>query len=271
MRRFLKKLHEAQLEPGLPVTLWWAWRTLGFARPAALTGRVRVGRESARLEWQHAGELLQALSIFSAENAWNHWQPGHEIRTVLDVGANIGQTLAYWKMRFPSARIAAVEMMPDNVARIRRQEALNGWNFDVMPVAATATAESVEVRLSEANSRNRLESVVETSAVRDRLRPETVRVPGLPLAAIMDRLGLAAVDLMKVDIEGAEVGLIADLPNWAPRVRSLIIEIHDNVDPAWARRQLAAAGFRVEGLDAPGNPEWVCVRESGPILQPVIA
>ena len=268
MRKFVQKLVRARVGPKLPVAAWWAWRTLGFARPAAFTGRVGVGARTANLEWMQTGELLQALSIFGPENAWNRWQPGHDIRTVLDVGANIGQTLAYWKLRFPGARIAAVEMMPDNLGRIRRQEELNGWKFGVVAVAATDTAAAVRVRLSHANSRNRLEDIVESSAVRDNLRTETISVPGLPLAAIMDRLDFATVDLMKVDIEGAEVNLLRDIRNWSPRVRHLLIEVHDNVDRMWAKAQLEAAGFSLRPLVSEGNQEWLCTRVTTGVAQP---
>jgi len=144
---------------------------------------------------------------------------------------------------------------------------LNGWKFGVLPVAATDTAGPVRIRLSEANSRNRLEDIVETSAVRDNLREETRDVPGLPLAAIMDQLDLPAVDLMKVDIEGAEVNLLRDLANWAPRVRTLIIEIHDNVDRAWARRALEEAGYEIQVLTPGYNPEWLCTRDPVQLAQ----
>jgi FkbM family methyltransferase len=262
MKRFVQKLAQAEVGPKIPVAAWWVWRTLGFAHPAAFTGRVSVGGRSASLEWRQAGELLQAMNIFARQQAWNRWQPTHDIRTVVDVGANIGQTVAYWKLRFPKARVGAVEMMPGNVERIHRQERLNGWKLGVLSVAATGAPGAVTIRLSDVNSRNRLDEIAATSAVRDRLRDETISVPGLPLAAVLDRLGFTGVDLMKIDIEGAEVKLLEDVANWAPRVHTLIIEIHDNVDQAWARRVLVAAGYRVGPLDAAGNPEWLCVRES---------
>jgi FkbM family methyltransferase len=260
MRNFMQKLVRAKVGPKIPVTAWWIWRTLGFARPGCFAGAVAVGTRRALLEWQQTGELLQAMSIFGSANAWNQWQPSVPIRTVLDIGANIGQTAAYWTLRFPEAQIGAVEMMPENVARIARQAGLNGWLLGVLPVAASNTKGDVKVRLSGANSRNRLEEIVEVSAVRDRLMDETVTVPALPLSAIMDQLGFAEVDLMKIDIEGAEVNLLRDAGNWAPRVRNVIIEIHDNVDRTWARQVLEECGYEVQVL-APGqNPEWLCTK-----------
>ncbi len=264
MKHFLPKLWRAGVEPKLPLTAWWAWRSLGFGSPAAMTGRVSVGSRAGRLEWRQTGELLQAMSIFAPENPWNQWEPATRIDTILDVGANIGQTVAYWKLRFPSARVGAVEMMPDNVTRISSQAGLNGWSVGLVPVAATDITGTVTVRLSMANSRNRIEDIVDTSAVRDGLRAETETVPALPLAAIMDRLGFERVDLMKVDIEGAEVNLLRDIRNWAHRVNALIIEIHDNVDERWARAALETAGYRIQPMEARGNPEWLCLKDDAP-------
>jgi FkbM family methyltransferase len=260
MFQFTKKLAQAQLGPKLPVGAWWAWRTLGFARPGRLRGRVWRGPESARLEWADTGELLQGLSIFDPANPWNRWTPAGEISTVVDLGANIGQTVAYWALRFPRARIGAVEMMPENAARVEHHGQLNRWKLQVVAVAAADKEGSVAVQRNAASARNRLEEFTQASAVREGVMDEKMVVPALPLGAILDRLGFAEADLMKVDIEGAESMLLRDAANWAPRVRTLLIEIHDNIDAAWAGAVLGAAGYQIELLELENRTEWLCSR-----------
>jgi hypothetical protein len=71
----------------------------------------------------------------------------------------------------------------------------------------------------------------------------TVTVPGVTLATLVDRLGLARIDLMKVDIEGAEIALFDAAPDDLLRsIAQITVEFHDFADPSRApavRRTLA--------------------------------
>lgn len=260
MLRFTRKLFLTPLSPRLPIAAWWAWRTLGFERPGRVRGRVHFDRGSARLDWRETGELLHAMSIFEPANPWNGWVPTGEINTVVDVGANIGQTVAYWAMRFPKARLGAVEMMPENVARLEEHARLNGWRLQVVAVAAADHPGEVVVQRNTASARHRLDEFVQVSSVREGLTNEKAVVPALPIGTILDQLAFPEVDLMKVDIEGAEVLLLHDIANWAPRVRNLMLELHDNIDESWARKTLRAAGFNIQRLEGQNRTEWFCTR-----------
>jgi FkbM family methyltransferase len=59
-------------------------------------------------------------------------------------------------------------------------------------------------------------------------RPEDVDLmEGWDLPALMERAGFTHVDLLKIDIEGAEVELLLkNAERWLPRVRNLSIELH---------------------------------------------
>ena len=47
------------------------------------------------------------------------------------------------------------------------------------------------------------------------------------LGSIIEKSGFTEVDLLKIDIEGAEREIFsADVSNWLPRVRNLCIELH---------------------------------------------
>jgi hypothetical protein len=39
--------------------------------------------------------------------------------------------------------------------------------------------------------------------------------------------------------------VIADAPNWAPRVKRIAAELHYDMNAAWLRKQLSPLGFRV--------------------------
>jgi len=52
-------------------------------------------------------------------------------------------------------------------------------------------------------------------------------VQGWDLASLIQMSGFAEVDLLKIDIEGAEEVIFrAEVSSWLPRVRNLCIELH---------------------------------------------
>jgi len=80
----------------------------------------------------------------------------------------------------------------------------------------------------------------------------TVTVPGISLPTLVERLGLSAIDLLKVDIEGAEIAMFDATPDdLLRRIGQITVEFHDFEDPGQApavRRilsRLAGIGFAV--------------------------
>ena len=79
----------------------------------------------------------------------------------------------------------------------------------------------------------------------------SVEVETISLATLMQRLGIAKVDILKLDIEGAEFDLIASTPDQIlQRINQITVEFHD-FKPAFrgrglfenARVRLQAIGF----------------------------
>lgn len=82
-----------------------------------------------------------------------------------------------------------------------------------------------------------------------------VEVPVLRLGSVMRALGHDHVDLLKLDIEGAEYAVIRDLVNDDLDVRQIAFEVHDNLrgitrwHNAVAMRRLRRAGYRTFHVD----------------------
>ena len=57
----------------------------------------------------------------------------------------------------------------------------------------------------------------------------------------MERLGHSEIDVLKMDIEGAEAELLSDGDSWASRVRCIKVEVH--VDLAECESMLQRLGF----------------------------
>jgi FkbM family methyltransferase len=145
-----------------------------------------------------------------------------EIRTVVDCGANIGCSSAWFLSRHPDARVVAVEPDPDNF----RQLATN-----LRPYGDRASL------VEGAVWSERTGLVVVRGAFRDgrhwaiQVRPsgsgEACDLVAFDMPSLFALLGDGAIDLLKVDIEGSELQLFSDPDaGWMARVRNAAIEIH---------------------------------------------
>jgi FkbM family methyltransferase len=161
-------------------------------------------------------------------------------RFVIDVGAGIGSFAVPAARRFPECRVLAFEPDPLQFAALRANAATNRAHVEGMCAAVGTRATYL---LTEAGARS---STVAPSAAGG------VTVRGLPLR---DFAGDAAVDLLKIDSEGAELDVLRSLsPRGLDRVARVALEYHN----LHAHRQdsilaslLADAGFDVRAVPDP--------------------
>jgi FkbM family methyltransferase len=153
-------------------------------------------------------------------------------KIVIDLGANIGLTSLWLAKRYGCDKIIAIEPSIEN-ARIARQNLeRNGVCADVIEAAVGPT--DGMVHFSEARDSN-----VGRIGFGDRT------VPMQSMFSVLSRLPSPGyVDLVKMDIEGAEQELLTGDLSWLQKVKSLIIEFHPTlVDYPGLVNSLREAGF----------------------------
>jgi FkbM family methyltransferase len=138
---------------------------------------------------------------------------------ILDCGANVGVVTLYMKRKHPEARITAFEADPAIAAILSRNIDANQLiNVDVIAAAVWDSAGETTFIAEGADSGGVAKDYRGTS--RRRITVPTVRL----------RDYLAAedhVDLLKLDIEGAEHRVLADCESELHRVRAIAVELHD--------------------------------------------
>ena len=156
---------------------------------------------------------------------------GRPVRTILDVGANVGLFSLAARLRYPDALIHAYE--PD----VRLGEYLiaqaNVGRFEVDFSAIGRDAGFARLDRSADSVLNR--AVTDASG----------DIPQVAFSEAVARLG-GRVDLVKMDCEGAEWEILADAPAWR-NVRAVAMEYHltggrKHADPAHV---MASLGFEV--------------------------
>jgi len=119
--------------------------------------------------------------------------------TVVDVGANIGlYTLSVAARVGPHGRVLALEPDPAAARRLRENVELNDFR-NVAVVEAAAADAGGALQLQRAGD-SECSSLFETG-----LEASSVAVRATTIDAEVERAGLARVDLLKLDVEGAEL------------------------------------------------------------------
>lgn len=144
---------------------------------------------------------------------------------IVDGGSNIGMSVLFFKALYPDARVLAFEpARRANDLLVRNVEA-NGLR-DVEVHRAALGREDGEVRFFEDRD--------DPATFRMSTRPE--RLPGtvssVPQRRLSQLLG-EDVDLLKLDVEGSEDDVLAELVDSkaVSRIRQLVVEYHHQLDP----------------------------------------
>ncbi len=128
-------------------------------------------------------------------------QPGD---VVLDCGANVG-VFTRFALDAGAAKVVAIEPAPDNVECLRRnfREEIEAGRVAVVPRGVWDRPDELDLKIEQGN-----EAAATFVMDLDRVT-RTVRVPLVPIDALVRELGLERVDFIKMDIEGAEVRALA--------------------------------------------------------------
>jgi len=164
--------------------------------------------------------------------------------TIIDLGANIGLAALYFTTTYPRSRVFAVEPNPSSheLLELNLQDLIRVGRCKTLQAAVWSHPSSV---VSAATSEPDHYSMFAVRAMRD--GEETGdSIVGLTMQTIVDRSGFGAIDLLKVDIEGAEVQLFSGDTDWLRRVAAIAIEFHGSSRRDICFDQLMSRyGFRI--------------------------
>ncbi len=186
-----------------------------------------------------------------------------DVRTIIDLGTNVGLSIRIWQREFPHARIVGVEPDRANIAVAAKNAEVGKGTGKVDLVRAAAVGISRPVFLETAG----LDPL--GFFARDTKSGEAGNVDGLSVDDLCARYGIdeggGDIDLLKCDIEGGEVELMRTPGRWFGRVRNLLIELHLPYTRADLEADLAKAGtpFDFELLKDVGGYVTLLGRRSG--------
>lgn len=148
-------------------------------------------------------------------------------RRIIDCGSNVGYSCLYFADKFQDAEIVAIEPESNNFALLE----LNTCNYGNIRRYHAAIWDHPAV-LS-------IKDEMQGSAgfeMQEKDNPGSANLPGITISQVADENGFDVIDIVKLDIEGAEYDLFLNDPHdWLSRTKCLIIELHDNLKPGTSR------------------------------------
>ncbi len=146
---------------------------------------------------------------------WNDFVPTTSEPIILDCGANIGVSVLHYKRQFPGAKITALEPDPHFVPILRRNLERNGASDVKIIEAAVWIKEGEEYFFCEGTDGSRL-------ITQDRVLPASILVKTIDFRKFIS----CEIDLIKMDIEGAESDVVVHLGERLKLVKNIVIECH---------------------------------------------
>lgn len=160
--------------------------------------------------------------------------PVASIKTILDLGANIGLTAAHAAVLHPEATILAVELDRDNADLAAQNVEAFGARCEVLHGAVWSASGTIRYDAIPGNDYGLRWSVDGQLSTR-----------AFTLDELLDRLAPhgGCVDYVKMDVEGAEEQVLESSTSWAPRVRAIKVEVHEPYSVERCARRLAEVGY----------------------------
>jgi len=144
-------------------------------------------------------------------------------RTIIDAGANNGISAIYFTNAYPQAAILAIEPDRDNFA-LCRENTRPYPNIRCVQAALWHQAGKLTLENPGASAwARRFEEGKEI--------PDGIEVEAITMRQAIDLAGGGGIDILKMDIEGAERELFRHEDGWMEQVRVLVLELHEQASP----------------------------------------
>jgi FkbM family methyltransferase len=146
-------------------------------------------------------------------------------KVIIDAGANIGLTSLFYVQKYPQVMIFAIEPEASNFEMLRE----NTVSYpNIIAIRAALWNKNCDLDIVDPGDgfwdffsfRTSMPEATGTHSKRRLIR-------GLTLDCLMKDNGIEYIDLLKVDIEGAEKEVFESPAGWIDRVGAVAVELHD--------------------------------------------
>lgn len=151
---------------------------------------------------------------------------------IIDAGANVGFASLFFKLKYPDSKIALVEIESENIKMIEKNlKGLKDVKIYHKGLFNKKAFFKVEDPFNATNS----------FVIKEVTENEPYDIESTTVDEIMTENNFQTVDVLKIDIEGAEKDLFEkDYESWLPKVKIIMVETHDRMVPKSAFTVMSA-------------------------------
>ena len=159
---------------------------------------------------------------------------------IIDIGANIGLSAIYFANTFPKTKIIAIEPEKNNFLLLKR----NTEKYEnIIPLNYALWKTNGEIDVLDTglgtNAYMTMENIPpnqhhHTSCLENKAIT-TNKVMAITIDNILADNNLDFIDILKIDIEGAEKEVFENADSWIQKINVIIIELHDRMKSGCSR------------------------------------
>jgi FkbM family methyltransferase len=206
-------------------------RFTGRTEPVTYSIKLPDGTHTICLR-THAGDLPIFYDIFLTGIYRLPSSIFLQSKTIVDIGAHIGMAALFFHAHCPQATVYCIEADPDNFALL--QENLPGDNV-ALHAAISNSHEPVYLQKEPFSFNTHIATGV-----------TGLSVPGITMHSFLNEQPISHIDIIKIDIEGAERMLFEGDASWLSITDNILIEIHSPENLAQFEARVKEYGFIVE-------------------------
>ena len=141
-------------------------------------------------------------------------------KLIIDGGANVGYSSLWFMNKYPDAKIMAIEPEESNYRVLVKNS--KRWK-NVVPIKAGMWHKNAFLKIVDDGTGEWGFRTEEVGSSRN------ASLKGITVDEILKQSGCDRIDILKIDIEGAEKELFSKDYSWIDKVDVLIIELHDRL------------------------------------------
>jgi FkbM family methyltransferase len=182
------------------------------------------------------------IDVFHQIFMWREYRAIDDIfgaDLIIDCGANVGFSSAYFLSRFPKAYLIAIEPDQQNFSLLETNLAPYSTRYHA--ICSAIWSHQVGLVLSEVPFGDGREWA---RTVRETRGGEKSTMTAVDIGTLLKDAGYDRISLLKIDIEGAEsVVFSSNYESWIEKVDNLVIELHGIKSRSIFRKAIANVNF----------------------------
>jgi len=154
-----------------------------------------------------------------------------EPEVIIDAGAHIGLAAIHFAKKFPNAKIISIEPEEQNFILLKH----NTKNYpNIITLQAALWDKVGEIELIDTGF-DSWSFMTTDNSKHDKLKVPVIQkkhnVKSITIDKLLTDYNLSLIDILKIDIEGAEKEVFQNHSPWVNNVRSIIAELHGRIKP----------------------------------------